>query len=530
VPTDTAIAIATDTPPPDETATAVATETAPADPATPTQTAAPTDTAVVPDTATPLPSDTATATATATDTQAPTATQSFTPTPTATPIPDWSVDAPTGVRVLPRKTVSVPVNIAGGSDVRQFALHLTYDATVVSVQSVQLSTDAGAGTLAANFATPGDVSASATLSQPMLASGALVNITFTGVGSCLSSTALHIASCVLDGGALGCQPSDGSIAVSCGVGGRIRYWRSSAPVGGAMVTMAGTQTVASATSETNDLGQFSFDQTTSGSWQLEPQKSGDMQRAVTAFDAAIALSAAAGEQQLDPAQRLACDVTGNGQVTALDAARILQLAVGQQTHLPVAQTCGSDWAFIPDPLTLPNQRIVQPQPGNKTCQAGAIMLDSLDGDAPQQDFTAVLFGDCSGNWTSSLQSSSRLVLAQGVRVRVGAARARKGGQWVVPVYVASSTPFHALDAQLSYDLSARPASVRAVGTARGAMADYGMDGHGTLTVGLASAAPLTTDGGPVALLVFDAPNQKAGAALVHLLHAAVDEATVGIAR
>ncbi len=509
VETETAVATATDTPAPTSSETAT-------DAVTPTATDAPPPTSTA----------TGTATTTPTDTLPPPATPSFTPAPTATPVPAWSVSIPTDVLAMPGTTVGVPVTIAPGSGVRQFALHITFDPDVVAVQGVELSADAGTGTLDADFSSPGYLTISAALLQPMTGGGALVDVSFTAVGACPASTRLALASCVLDGGAIGCEPNEGSLLVGCGVAGSIRHWFSTAPVGGAVVAMRGRQ--GSVTATTNELGQFGFGETTTGTWQLEPQKSGDMQGAVSALDASIVLQAAAGQEQLDAVQELACDVTGNGHVTALDAARILQLVVGRVSQLPVAQTCGSDWAFVPAPADVPNQTLIEPELTIRTCQPGGIVLDPLLGDAPEQNFTAVLFGDCSGNWTSGAQGTARLRLAHDVRVRLGAARPRRGGEWVVPLYVASAAPFRALDARIAYDPAARPASLRAVGAAHDGIARYGTDGRGTLTLAVASAAPLTADGGPVAVLVFDGPSRRAAGPLPRLLHAAIDEVPVDI--
>jgi hypothetical protein len=423
-----------------------------------------------------------------------------------------------------RTTVSVPINIAMGSGVREFTLRLDFDPKVVAAQNVLLAADAGTGTLDVNLSTPGVLTISAALLQPMTGGGALVDVAFTAVGSCSSSTVLAITSCTLDGGALGCLPNDGYLATSCGVGGHVQHWSNGAPVGGASIAMLGTSTTAEAT--TNDLGQFAFDGAVAGTWQLEPQKSGDLRGAVTALDAAIALQAAAGLRQLDAIEALACDVTGNGAVTALDAARILEFVVGQRPHLPVTKSCGSDWVFIPQPAALPNQRLIEPQLGTTTCQPGGIILDPLLGDAPQQDFTAVLFGDCSGNWTSAAQVNDRVSVRQDVRVRVGTARRPVGGlrQWLVPIYVENPKPFHALEVRLSYDPVALPVSVRTAGVASAAIARYGTDGRGNLAVALASAEPVTANGTPVLLVGFDAPRLSAPRA--RLLRLAIDEINI----
>jgi hypothetical protein len=159
----------------------------------------------------------ATATRTASPTTAPTTAPpaSPTPTPTATPAVAFAVSISTSAHAKPGVAVSVPIRIAAGSNIQELAVVVDFDPTVVAVQNVELSTTAGAGTLASDFAIPGALVVTASLTQPLSAGGAVVNVFFTAVGACRASTALHIASCVLDGGAVGCAPSDGRIAVRC---------------------------------------------------------------------------------------------------------------------------------------------------------------------------------------------------------------------------------------------------------------------------------------------------------------------------
>jgi hypothetical protein len=107
----------------------------------------------------------------------------------------------------------------------------------------------------------------------------------------------------------------------------------------------------------------------------------------------------AGLRTFDPEQRLACDVTGNGTVSALDATKILQRTVNLISRFPVAQTCASDWLFVPSPAAAANQYVIAPQNmAGKPCQPGAIEFRPLAGQLADQDFAAVLIGDCTGNW------------------------------------------------------------------------------------------------------------------------------------
>jgi hypothetical protein len=191
--------------------------------------------------------------------------------------------------------------------------------------------------------------------------------------------------------------AEGACAVQCpcvsaGVAGTIRYYEDDRPVGSVTVLADGAST------STSTDGTYSISDLEPGTIQVEPRKLGDLQDAISSLDAAFATQSSIGFRTLTADQRLACDVTGNGAVSSLDAARIVQLVLGVIPRFPVASLCGSDWAFVPDPLPAPNQELVAPQVDAGGCTAGAIRFDPLAGNLNGQDFRAVLFGDCTGNW------------------------------------------------------------------------------------------------------------------------------------
>jgi len=134
-----------------------------------------------------------------------------------------------------------------------------------------------------------------------------------------------------------------------------------------------------------------------GAYTADPTKLGGDAGAVSSFDASQVLRFVTGLRSFDADELLACDVTGNGTVTAFDAARLLQRVVGIISRLPVGELCGSDWVFVPVPGAEPNQSVVPPLL-NGTCGRGRISFDPLASMATGQDFRAILFGDCSGNW------------------------------------------------------------------------------------------------------------------------------------
>jgi hypothetical protein len=146
-------------------------------------------------------------------------------------------------------------------------------------------------------------------------------------------------------------------------------------------------------------GMFSLTNVAIGQdWRLAPMKIGEVSDGISALDAAYILQHAVGLRALDANQQLACDVSGNGTISALDAARILQYKVGIISQLPV----GSDWLFVPNPKAVANQQVIAPNvPLNRP---GMIIYHPLTQTADYQDFTAILFGDCTGNWQPPVQT------------------------------------------------------------------------------------------------------------------------------
>jgi len=202
--TPTTAAAATPTSTATRTATATRTLTA-----TPTRTAPPTSTATsIPNTAAPTGTPSAIV-------NSPSPTRSISPTPTATPVQAWAVSLPLSARVTSNGTTVVPLSIGSGSGVHRFAIDVAFDPIVVSVVAAKLSSLAGVGTLNLTINGPGDVLLTGTLVAPFTAGGSIVDLTFAGGGSCPTSSALVIASCTLDDGAIGCAPQNGSISVRC---------------------------------------------------------------------------------------------------------------------------------------------------------------------------------------------------------------------------------------------------------------------------------------------------------------------------
>ncbi len=238
------------------------------------------------------------------------------------------------------------------------------------------------------------------------------------------------------------------------VSGRVRYYRDNRPVAG--VQLAGDTTSTAA-------GAFAISAAPGANLLITPRRSG-ADGAVSALDAAWILQAAAGLRTFDADQQRACDVTGDGSVSALDAVRILERTVGMSEALPVAQTCNSDFAFVPAPAPAANQRLVLPASGLSSCTAGAIAWEPLAAAAAGQDFRAIAFGDCTGNWQPPAGAAAFSRTRGGAAVRVASRlNARRGALRLAIAARAAQ----ALEIELRYDPTRlRFDGVRALGRHR----------------------------------------------------------------
>jgi hypothetical protein len=153
-----------------------------------------------------------------------------------------------------------------------------------------------------------------------------------------------------------------------------------------------------ASTQTDAQGFYEFLGLSAGTWSVVPHKTADVIDAVDIDDVQTGLGAAVGLQSLAAEAALACDVTGNGSVSAYDAALTLQFIDQTLPSFPTAVQCGSDWAFIPRPTPVAGAVTQQPVPAPSSCQPGVITFDPLGQSVAGQNFAGVAFGDCDLDW------------------------------------------------------------------------------------------------------------------------------------
>jgi hypothetical protein len=287
------------------------------------------------------------------------------------------------------------------------------------------------------------------------------------------------------------------------ISGRITYYGSGDGVPGVEVELRGTPARQLVTSST---GIFTFGDLPLGAWSVEPRKLDDgAPGAISARDAARALQFATGQLAPDAEHGVACDVTGNGSVTVLDAQRILQRSVGAGPRFAAAATCDSDFVFFPFAAPATNQETVFPALRLGECRAGGVSYSPLVEFAGAQGFRAALLGDCDGSWRPADPRSAEPELAPAGSRLINSMRRMRGGRWRLTIGVATPVEAHSLALELRYDPDRLdPGLLRSVRLDDDALLQTQLIQPGRLAVALASARPLHTDGRAMLVVDFSA--------------------------
>lgn len=158
------------------------------------------------------------------------------------------------------------------------------------------------------------------------------------------------------------------------ISGKITYYSSGEALEGVCVSLSNGMVA-----YTDENGCYTFTGVTTNRVVVTPHMSGKVNNAISAQDTSLVLQAITDDEtSLDEMQYLAADVDGDGTLSALDAAYILQKSVGLiEGDFPGT---AAEWIF----------------------DNGALVLN-LTSDMTDVDFTAALLGDVTGDWCSTPQ-------------------------------------------------------------------------------------------------------------------------------
>lgn len=272
--------------------------------------------------------------------------------------------------------VQVSINAANVQGLASLDLTVAFNGALLKGRGARTGSLTSGWSLVVNTNTPGQLRLSmASPGGTVSGDGTLAVVDFEAIGSPGANASLQIANVTLNGGAIRVQKTDGSVSINLayGVSGTIRYWNGNAPVPGTELRLEGDRIF---TGKSASNGVFTVSGAIPGSYALVPRKSDDV-RNITAQDASLVLQHAAGLITLAGNQATAADVDKSGSINSLDAFYILQKAV-DLIALPFTGA-GVVWDLVPAKRSYSN----------------------LNSDQTGQDFTGVLLGEVSGNWTDT---------------------------------------------------------------------------------------------------------------------------------
>jgi len=221
-------------------------------------------------------------------------------------------------------------------------------------------------------------------------------------------------------------------------------------------------------------GSYTIQGAAIDAYTLSPSKS-DGDNEISAYDASFALQHDVGLITLTDNQALAADVNSNGAITSMDAAYILQKAADLIT-LPFPGS-GVVWKFSPAERTIPE----------------------LSSNITGQNFTGVLLGDISGNWTDPgepAQATVEETRAASAVITIPDATVLPSGTVDIPISLdITDAELLGADIVFSYD----PTHIAVSDVRLGALAaGWGLASNltepGVVRIATAGAMPITTDG------------------------------------
>jgi len=278
-------------------------------------------------------------------------------------------------------TLTVPIlaTDTSGKGAISYDLILNFNPNVIQPQSPvydKAGTLSSGLTITTNTGTPGELRLSAFGSIPLTETGTLLNLKFNIVGAADSCTALTFTSFRFNEGTPCSTTTNGQVCVTGGsVAGNVTYCISAGPVPGVAINAAGSPPV---NTTTDAMGNYSLTGLGGGAYTVTPSKTGGA-NGIASYDAALIAQNVVNLITFTDCQRLAGDTSGDGSLSSYDSALIAQYVVGISN--PDSKV--GSWKFTP---------------ANRA-------YASVSGQQTGQNFSAVLIGDVSGNWSPAAMMS-----------------------------------------------------------------------------------------------------------------------------
>jgi len=299
------------------------------------------------------------------------------------------VPQPLNIRVMtkssaPGAEISIPVSISDvtGLGVVSYQFKIKFDKTFLTYSSLNTTTCITTG-----WPTPTSTSTDSSVtvwhagSTPLTGSGNLINLNFSVKSTATpgDTSVIRIQDVYVNEGSPKFNTFNGWYAVypAFTVYGLSRYFRDNHPLEGVEISLTGA---ASKKAMTDNSGNYTIPLVQGGwNYQIAAADTGILAQAISAYDASLILRHIALLDTLDSDQLIAADVSGDGNVTALDATNICQWGVGLIKKFPSSKS----WYFTPQ----------------------NIKIEPLSHDSTV-NFYGIAYGDVSGNYRCTKDQES----------------------------------------------------------------------------------------------------------------------------
>lgn len=398
--------------------------------------------------------------------------------------------------------VEVPLVVADVQGLLAASIAISYDPGVLAVRQVSRGGLLPDWSFAPNVASAGAIQLSMAGATAVSGSGNLAVIQFEILGNPPAMSSLTITTAVLNDGAISRLIDNGSLVVDglFQMSGTVSYF-GGGPVPGVALGLNGGSQVLEAVTAAD--GSFNIQDVTVGSYRLSPTKEDEV-NGISSYDASLVLQADAGLISLTGNPLTAADVNRNGIVSAMDASYILQKAV-DLLPLPFPGN-NRIWSFTPLEREFP----------------------LLNTDHSNQDFTAILIGDVSGNWAAPQAAPPVLQdLTLSATLSLPDLEIPRNEPIAVPLELSiePGTEILAADIEIRYDntrLTLQSATAGEMIALNGMMLQVNSGIPGLIKIGAAGASPIGADGTMV-ILTFTEVVPDASPTELLLVKAALNE-------
>jgi len=297
-------------------------------------------------------------------------------------LPCVGVSNPSGLTALRNTALSIPINATDttGRNIISYDFTYTYNPATLTFTGIdQTGTLSSGMTVTINSGTPGTILVSGFQANPITGPGTLIKLNFNATGPIGSTSALGLPAFIFNETPPCSTPSSGSVTIISGtVTGVVNYANSVTfkPVPNTVLSGAGIPNVS--TSSALFTGAYTLTGFGPGSYTVTPSKTGDV-NGLSAFDSGLIAQHVVNLITLNTTQLLAADVSQAGGVTSFDAGLIARYVV----NLPNFGITGS-WIFSPTNRFYTN----------------------VETNYVNQDYSAILMGEVSGDWTPPLARPS----------------------------------------------------------------------------------------------------------------------------